>query len=353
MIYGVICEFNPFHSGHRYLIDSIKKESDAVICAMSGNFVQRGEPAVYDKFTRAKTALQNGADLVIEIPTVCSTLSAQGFAESGVKLLEATGICGALAFGAECGDIDELRRVAKEIREKDAEIKAELEKGCSYPAARQNVIGSPLLSEPNNILALEYLNCTKLDAVAIKRIGGGHDSADSEYSAGEIRKRLPLDEIASLKNCEKAVLYRLRTMNAEDFKRLDDVSEGLENRIEEAVKTAGSLDELYGSIKTKRYTHSRIRRIILRAFLGIDKDTVKTPQYIRILGFNEKGRELLGEMKKAATLPIITKYGDAKACGRGVLEAFEKECGFTDLYNIMYKAPKPCGTELTNKIIIL
>ncbi len=353
MVYGIICEFNPFHKGHKYLIDSIKKDGDYVICAMSGNFVQRGEPAVYDKFTRAEAALKGGADLVIEIPTVCSTLSAQGFAKAGVSLLEATGVCEALAFGAECDDTEELLRVANEIKARDKEIKEELKNGLSYPAARQRVINSPLLDTPNNILAIEYLSCTNLKPVAVKRIGGGHDSDDSEYSASEIRKALSADDTASLKNCEAAVLYKLRGMSAEDFRNIDDVTEGLENRIVQALKTAQSIDELYDIIKTKRYTHSRIRRIILRAFLGIDKNAQKEPLYLRILGFNAKGRELLGEIKKAASLPLVTNYGDAKSLGGEILAAFEEESRITDIYNIMYKAPKPCGTELTEKIIVL
>ena len=227
MIFGIICEFNPFHKGHRYLIESVKKENDFVICAMSGNFVQRGEFAVYDKYTRAKTAVENGADIVIEIPGVCSTLSAQGYAKAGVNILEGTGICDSIAFGAECENVDELRAVADKIKEKDAQIKAELAKGVSYPTARKNAVGSPILDKPNNILAIEYLTYTSLKPTVIKRIGKGHDSDDEEYSASEIRKRLPQSEICTLKNCERAVLYKLRTMTAADFAQIDDVSEGL------------------------------------------------------------------------------------------------------------------------------
>lgn len=349
---GIICEFNPFHKGHKYLIDSVKKDGDKIICVMSGSFVQRGEPAVFDKFKRTSDALDNGADLVIELPTRYSTLSAQGFARAGVALLEATGVCDALAFGAECDDVNELKRLACEIKNKEREILKELEKGISYPVARQNVIQSPVLESPNNILALEYLSCTSLKPVAVKRIGLGHDCADCEYSASEIRKSLSKDETARLENCERAVLYKLRTMSAEDFKKIEDVSEGLENRITEAVKTAGSLDELYDLIKTKRYTHSRIRRIILRAFLGIEKGCPDTPGYIRILGFNESGKELVSQIKKSASLPLITKYSDAKALGGEVLKEFENECRFTDIHSLCYKTPRPCGLEMTSKIII-
>ena len=352
MIFGVICEFNPLHSGHKHLISTIKGENNGIICAMSGNFVQRGEFAVFDKFERAKAAVDAGADLVIEIPALCSTLSAQGFAKAGIDILEATGICDALAFGAECSDVNELKRVAKEIEDKDELIKAELKKGFSYPKARQNVINSPILDGANNILAIEYISQTSLDCVAIKRIGKGHDSEDADYSSSEIRKQLSLDEISSMKNCEKAILYKLRTMSESDFRRIDDVSEGLENRIVCAVKSAKSLEELYDLIKTKRYTHSRIRRIILRAFLSIDCDMQKSPQYLRVLAFNNKGKEMLSQIKKSGTLPIITKYSEAKAHGKEVLELFEQEALFTDIYNLGYTSPRPCGEEKTEQIYI-
>ena len=350
---GIICEFNPIHEGHKHLISTVKDENDAVICAMSGNFVQRGEFAVYDKFERAKSAIEAGADLVIEIPTLCSTLSAQGFAKAGVDILEATGICNAIAFGSECGNINELKRIANEIKEKDELIKAELAKGVSYPAARQNVIASPVLEGANDILAIEYISQTTLDTIAVKRIGKGHDSDDKAFSSSEIRKHLSLDDISSLKNCEKAVLYKLRTMSEADFLNIDDVSEGLENRIVGALKTAKTLDELYDMIKTKRYTHSRIRRIILRAYLGITKDMPKNPQYLRVLAFNAKGRELLSEMKKRAVLPVITKYGDAKAQGEEARKLFELESQFTDIYNLGYKIPHPCEEEKTKQIYIV
>lgn len=353
MNFGIICEFNPLHKGHIHLINSVKGEKNGIICAMSGNFVQRGEFAVFDKFERARAAIDAGADLVIEIPSVCSTLSAQGFAKAGVDILEATGICNALAFGAECDDTDELKRIAALIKENDSLIKAELEKGVSYPKARQNIISSPVLDGPNNILAIEYISQTKLDTVAIKRIGAGHDSNDAAFSSSEIRKHLSPDEISSLKNCEKAVLYKLRTMKEEDFLNIDDVSEGLENRIVSAVKTAKSLDELYDIIKTKRYTHSRIRRIILRAYLGITKDIPKSPQYIRVLAFNGKGREMLSKMKKSASLPVITKYSDAKANGEEIQKLFEFESGLTDIYNLGYKIPRPCEEEKTKQIYII
>lgn len=353
MVYGVICELNPFHQGHQYLIDTVKKDGDAVVCAMSGNYVQRGEPAVYDKFTRTKAALKGGADLVIEIPTAFATRSAAGFAEAGVRLLEATGVCDALAFGAECDDVAALQSLAAELEKKDSAIKAALLQGVSYPVARKQAVPSPLLDTPNNILALEYLRYTQLQPVAVKRIGGGHDSDDTLYSAGAVRKQLEDSAIATLRHCESAVLYKLRTMTAQDFAAIEDVSEGLENKIIEAVRTAQSLDEVYSRIKSKRYTHARIRRIILRAYLGIQKSDASAPPYLRILGFNQKGRELLTQMKSAATLPVIAKYSDAKAIGGETFSAFEQESRFTDIYGLCFTPPRQCGTEKTTKLIVV
>ena len=352
MITGIVCELNPIHNGHKYLFDTVKQgENDAIVCCMSGNFVQRGEFAVYDKFTRAKSALLGGADIVIELPAAYSTLSAEGFCRAGVKLLEATGIVDRLAFGAENDDIDGLKAIADKLLDKEIQkkITEDMKSGISFPAARSKVLNSDLLDKPNNILAVEYLKSTKLPCIAVKRIGKGHDSDDNEYSASAIRSTLNADEISSLNNCEIAVLSKLRTMSAQDFLKIEDVSEGLENRIVSAVKTASTLSELYDLIKSKRYTHSRIRRIILRAYLGI-YDTPQEPPYIRVLGFNEKGRELLSQMKKSASKPIITKLSD---CDDTTRPFFEQECKFTDLYNLGYKRPLPCGTEQRSKIVIL
>lgn len=353
MITGIICEFNPFHSGHKYLIDTVRQNSDGIVCVMSGNLVQRGEFAVYDKFTRAKTALENGADLIIELPCAYSTLSAGGFAKYAVQILEASGVVDEIAFGAECDNIDKLKETADKIQKCDSLIKEKLAGGLSYPAARKAAVNSDILDTPNNILAVEYIRQTKLPCRAIKRIGKGHDTDDTEYSASAIRDGLSLENICSLKNCETAVLAKLRTMRCEDFLKLDDVSEGLENRIVDAVRTSVSLEEIYDKIKTKRYTHSRIRRIILRAYLDITKDFTSDVPYIRILGFNRKGQDIASLMKKNANLPIISRYSDVKELSEKGRRLFDLECKCTDLYNLGYKKPLPCGTEQRSKVIIL
>lgn len=353
MINGIICEYNPFHKGHKYMIEQIKGENDAVVCVMSGNFVQRGEFAVYNKFERTRTALENGADLVIELPCAYALRSAEGFARAGVELLEATNVVERIAFGVECDSIDELYALAKKIKDCDGEIKKELKKGISYPAARKNVLKSDLLDLPNNILALEYICAASLPCTAIKRIGAGHDSDDSLYSASAIRKTLSQDKICSMKNCERAILSKLRTMTPDDFLKIEDVSEGLENRLAEAVRASTGIDEIYDRVKTKRYTHSRIRRIILKSYLGITREYTESVPYIRILGFNEKGREILAKMKKQAKLPVISRYSDIVNLDDYGKRLFELECKCTDLYNLGYKNPLPCGTEQRERVVIL
>lgn len=353
MITGIICEFNPFHKGHKYLIDSAKKHSQGVVCVMSGNFVQRGDFAVYNKFDRAREALKNGADLVIELPCAYSLMSANGFARHAGQILKATGVVDSITFGAECDDAKELKRIALNVKENDALIKEKLKEGLSYPAARRAVIDSPVLDTANNILAIEYINEIDLPFYPVKRIGKGHDSDDGQYSASEIRKTLDANKISSIKNCEVALLAKLRTMSREDFLQIDDVTEGLENRIVQAVRTSCSVEEIYDKIKTKRYAHSRIRRIILKSYLGITNYYTQDAAYIRVLGFNDNGKEILAKMAKTATLPVISRYSDIKNLSEYAKELFELECRCTDLYNLGYKNPLPCGAEQRSKVVIV
>ena len=350
---GVICEFNPFHAGHKYLFDKIKErdKDSKIICIMSGNFVQRGDFAVYDKFSRAKDALKGGADLVIELPAEQALLSAEGFARSSVLLAESLGILDEIAFGAENDNIEELKRTADMLKDGNTqeEIKKIMKKGLSYPAARKEVLNSDILDSPNNILACEYIKETKLPCFAVKRIGKGHDSNDGEYSASQIRKTLSENDTANIKNCESAFLYRLRTMTKDDFAEIADVNEGLENRLYDAAGKAKSAEEFFFLAKSKRYTLSRIRRIAMRAYLGIKGIDYDVP-VIRVLGFNSNGRELLSEIKRKSEKPIITKLSD---CGENNIEYFEKQCAYTDIYALAFKNPLPRGTEQRSQIVVI
>ncbi|UKI23493.1 MAG: nucleotidyltransferase family protein [Anaerotruncus sp.] len=288
-----------------------------------------------------KRRLKNGADLVIELPPEQALLSAEGFATSAVKLAESLGIIDEIAFGAENADTAELKKSpsCSKTQKVQGEISREMKSGISYPAARNKIIKSPLLEKPNNILAIEYIKAASIPCRAIKRIGKGHDTDDEKYSASAIRKALSPDEISTMQNCEKAVLFKLRSMSKEDFSKIADVNEGLENRIYEAARNAASLDELYALIKSKRYTLSRVKRIVLRAFLDIYESETDVPA-IRILGFNESGRALLADIKAKCDKPIISRLAD---CEGDLREYYLNQCAHTDAHSLGYKKLCPAA----------
>ncbi|MBR5442119.1 MAG: nucleotidyltransferase family protein, partial [Clostridia bacterium] len=344
MNYGIIAEFNPFHNGHRYIVNALKSSADDTVTAvMSGSFVQRGECACTSVSDRVKMALSNGVDLVLSLPVPYSTASAELFAKGGVDVLFSTGIIDALGFGGECDSADALVECVEAMNTPDFQsaLKNRLDEGNSFPKARQLALVdcdksacADAIATPNNILGVEYIKAILNGGYAdyngiterlkvIKRQGVAHDSshrAGDICSASALREMLKggeayysflptasysllADAIASgkapadYKRLETAILYKLRTMSVEEIALLPDVTEGLEHRIAAAVKTSGSLDEILEKIKTKRYTHSRLRRIILCALLGITKaDVALSVPYIRVLGFNSNGARLLKEM---------------------------------------------------------
>lgn len=346
-ISSVISEFNPFHNGHKYLLKKTREETDAIICIMSGSFVQRGETAIYDKWCRAQAAVMNGADLVIELPAVFASATAERFAFGSVSLINALGCVNELSFGTESGDINELMNAAL-IMQTESEkvsqlIKKHLSAGESFPVARQkafgNFINSDIISSPNNMLALEYIKAanklhSSIDFKAIKRIGAAHDSinpfrAFSSASAlrsilsesGSIARFIPdnlknvytSSDIYRFKNLDNIILYRLRSMDLNELKNISDVTEGLENRLKSASISAYDIQSLIDNVYSKRYSKARIRRIITAALLGIDKNIIQSKiSYIRILAFNDIGRQILKEIKRKSKLPIITKLSDFK-----------------------------------------
>ncbi len=345
---GVICEYNPFHNGHKYQLDKVRKicgEDTAIIALMSGNYVQRGDTAVFDKKSRASAAISAGADLVFELPVCYATQSAEFFAKGAVSLLNALGMVDLLIFGAESDKLALIEETARLLSDEPCSFSHKLSAFCStgmsFPVARakavREVLGknaAELLDEPNNILAVEYckaifsLNST-ITPILIQRKGAMHHdniAADSIASATHIRSLLmsgKTDEafsympdscsdifknerLHSIKAMEKAILAEIIKMSSEELEKIADVSEGLENRIKEKALTASSLEELADSVKTKRYTHSRIRRILLSAYLGITAaDRTSEPRYIKILAHNERGQELIRKLKKTAQLPLV------------------------------------------------
>ena len=360
-IMAVICEYNPFHLGHEYQLKTHRDflSSDGVVCLMSGSFVQRGAPAVFDKWTRAKMAVLCGADLVLELPVVYAAQSAMRFAVGAVSLLNALGCVDFLSFGSECGDLEQLCKAAEVVFSKDFAglAAAEMKNGISYPAARSAAIKAhfpalnhSLLETPNNILALEYLNAlhrlkSEIKPVTIKRNG-------AYASASQIRERLACGQdilnfipkpaaVLNAKSFDNAafdhiVLYQFRRETGESLRKIADVAEGLENRFLKFAHESTSADELAELVKTKRYTRTRIDRIIVNTLLGItDADTEIAPQYARVLAFNKRGTEILNEMGKTSKIPIITKTANAVPDNPQYRRMLEKDLLATDIYALL------------------
>ncbi len=381
----VICEYNPFHNGHRYQLQKVKEKSpNPVAAVMSGSFTQRGDIAVADKFTRAETAVKNGADLVIELPTVYACSSAQNFASAGVSIAKALGCCENLFFSTEESEPGLLIKSAELFEDKkfNSLVKSAMDDGMYYPRAVEYAFRettpelAEIVTKPNNILALEYLKSldgTGIKPIIIKREGVSHDSAEIKNgfsSASNIRKLIlngrdygdlvpenspRINHPADIKNLEKAILYRLRTMSVSEIENLPDVSEGLHNRIYASIRNHNSLEEIISSIKTKRYTHARIRRIIISALLNITKDDLAQPvPYLRVLAFNERGAELLGEIKKSGTLPIITNAADGyKKLDDKAKRIFDIDLRASDIYSLATGEIKKCGEDFTYPLSLL
>ena len=329
---GIVCEYNPFHLGHRKQIDSIREKFGAntgIICAMSGNYVQRGHPAVFDKTIRAEAAIRCGADLVVELPVTTSLSSAEGFAAGGVAVLSR--LCDGLCFGAETADLRQLLGTAEALLSEDFPklLRRELDTGRSFPAARQAALekmGLPgaILESPNNILAVEYCKAilrhsSPMRPLPIFREGSYHaKEADFENpSATSLRIRLQngleiseyLPEpagrvfagapIHTLEAGQRAVLSRLRTMEDAEFEVLPFGSEGLWRKLMRESRTQATLEAIAAAVKSKRYTRSRIDRMILCAFLRITAPMLEAEiPYVRVLAFNDRGREILSGTKK-------------------------------------------------------
>lgn len=385
---GIIAEYNPFHCGHAYLAQKARESGAThVVAVMSGNFVQRGAPAVFDHGTRTRAALLNGIDLVLQLPSVYAASPAQSFARAGVEILDGTGFVDELVFGSECGDISGIIDAAEALDSDKLKplLDEELKKGVSFATARENALrkispeGADIIKSPNNILGVEYVSAIKrLDSrikpVTFGRLGAEHDSREfcgNIASASYIRELLEGEEwkkfvpentvdiyknaaVADIGRIETAVLYRMRTADAETLSKTPDISEGIENRIISAASEAKSLSELYSLAKTKRYSHARIRRIILNYFLGITADdpALSVP-YIRVTGFNERGAELIRKAKETAQLPVITKAADVASLGENAQRIFSLECKAGDVFALCFDEIQPCGNEKKFRPIIL
>lgn len=387
-ISGVICELNPLHSGHAALFSHAKTISQGLVCVLSGNYVQRGEPAILDKWARTRLALLSGADLVLELPLPWACAGAERFALGGVALLDSLVCVDTLLFGSEEEDLRSLKALAKTLD--SLEFSRELEKetgGDTFALRRERAVArlvgaetAALLRKPNVILGVEYLKAmlrlgSSMDAVLFPRLGAGHDIPDQEgpiLSASHARDllrhgadlsgRLPKDTLriwrelsekglcpVTLSRLETGVLCRLRSMEPEDFARLPDVSEGLENRLYKAARQAGSLEEFYTLVKSKRYSHARIRRLAMAAFLGLTQDLPALPPYLRVLGMTPLGEKILRQAKPS--LPIAVRPGDFQRLGGETQQIFTLEAKADDLYALALPSPPPCGRDYTEKLI--
>ncbi len=432
---GIITEYNPFHNGHLYHLSKAKEitKADYIIAVMSGNFLQRGEPAIINKWVRTEMALNAGIDLVVEIPFAFSTQDANGFAFGAIKLLDSLQIVDYLCFGCETVHLDILYPISKflhlETQQYKELIKEKSKNGYEYPKARSQAICeyhkifgierlektspselSKILNQPNNILALEYIKHllnlnSKIIPVPIKRIGASYHQKTIRgniSSATSIRNEI-LNSITSrkynplslnnkikttipsavfpilekefkesrnpitIKSYEQYVLALLRKMTLEEIFHIHGVTEGLENRIKRASLKSSTIEQLINLIKTRRYTRTKIQRILLHIMMNLSKDNVTTfnsygPLYIRALGFSKKGKTLLKIIKKKSNLPLITKLSNyLKQINyfknneqKILLKMLDFDIIATDIYVLGYKEikDKVARLDFTNKIII-
>ena len=391
IVAGIICEYNPFHLGHLGHIEKTRQslgEDCAVVCVMSGNFVQRGEPAVFGKHVRAEAAVLCGADLVVELPSPFALSSAEGFARAGVFLLDSLGVCDFVSFGSELGAVEPLLEAAEVIvsREANELIVKWLGEGLPYASAQQRAADALMgeravvFGSPNNLLGIEYLKAiafynSSIRPLAVTRTGGEHDS-DLGFSASRLRKLLikgeapwelmPPEAAGVLRSemkigrgpvfvdgLELAILSRLRALS--DFSWVPGASEGLDMRF---LKFASepSVAAVLNKIKTKRYALSRIRRMVMCACLGIaSEDSKEPPPYIRVLAFNEAGKRLLSIARKSAKLPVITKPASAKKLHGRAAVLFNKEAAATDFYSLGFSdaGSRAGGSEWRQSPIIV
>ncbi len=410
-ILGIIAEYNPFHNGHFYHMQEAKRVTNAeyCVCVVSGNFTQRGEPSIINKWSKAYMALCCGADLIIELPTIYSTSSAENFASGAIKILNSLKIVTDVAFGTECNDIATLNNIANVVYSEPKEYKNilnhELKRGLSYPSARENAIMMYLndikryanvMASSNNILAIEYLKALKaqksrINPIAIKRNKVYYNDetiVDGLASATAIRKFLARKEYAdvrkvvprstyqilgeeikkgeiilSIKDFEKEIIYNLRKMSIEEIANLPDVSEGLEYSIKRAAEESNDINEIIEKIKSKRYTQTRIQRILIYSLLNINKKDMQNSKniipYTRILGFNQRGRMLLSEIvRENPKINMITSVGkyvkqDAKKANKQLIQMLSTDIFATNVYTLGYKNDAKANLDFTNNMIII
>lgn len=379
---GIVAEYNPFHAGHAHHIAETRRvlgADTAAVCAMSGNFVQRGDLAVMEKYARAAAAVRCGADLVLETPLSACLSSAEGFARGAVALLDALGCVTHLSFGAERADLALLQRAADLSHRQEEALRQALAAGLPYAAAMQQAVGAAdpeagtLLASPNNTLAVEYLSAldtlgSRMQPLAIERKGGAHDSdtpADGLPSASYLRDLLargdaeacrPLMPEASFAVLEQeiqsgaapvvrdavdqAILAHLRRLDAAALIPFCSGDNGLAHRLADAIRDNTSFSEICTAAQTRRYPLARVRRVLLRAWLGLPQSVSPEPQYIRVLAIGRQGRTILRRMKDTCALPVVIKPVTERSLPEDLQPALARDALADDLYALAYPAPE-------------
>ncbi len=407
-VLGIVAEYNPFHNGHLYHLEKAKKDTDSnyTVAIISGNFTQRGGTSLVDKWSKAEAAVSAGVDLVIELPVLYATSSAENFAEGAVKILDSLKIVDSIAFGAETPDVEVLDKCAEVLYHEPKQYKTllshELKKGLSYPKARENALMmylndirkfAKVLSSPNNILGIEYLKALKklkspLEAFSIPRREVGHNDLEFNNhiaSSTAIRNMIRNDGFSALSSLmpsasysilmknmkaghiipdisvfEKEILYTLRKMTPSQIAELPDVTEGLEFAIKNAANSCNTFNELMNLVKTKRYTATRLQRILVYALLGITKKDLamsrKLDPYARVLALNKRGKFLIAEIAKAnPKLQIITsvkRFTDNNS-NKNLQFMLEKDIWATNVYTLGYLDDSSSNLDFTKKIVTL
>ena len=389
MIAGIVAEYNPFHNGHLYHINEVKKAGvDYIVCVMSGNYVQRGECACLSKWKRAEIAVKNGADVVIDLPTPFSSASAETFARGAVGLLMDFGV-DFISFGSETDDKKRLLECLSAVKDERVGkiLRAKISDGMSYPKALSEAVDkiygretAKILLSPNSILGIEYLKALKSygrenDFLPVLREGASHDSSETKgniASASFIREAKLSQNIedylpevtyeilkeekekglspCSLKNNERGMLSSLREIPKEDYSLYISDETGLSDRIYTSLKTATTLAELYDGVKVKNYTHSRIRREILMLYLRCPKSLSEgRVPYMKILAASERGLALLKNAKENSTVPVITRHAERESLTEKGKALYDFECTATDKFAFMSKQIRDSGSESTSQ----
>ncbi len=392
---AIVAEYNPFHNGHKFHIEQTRNQGVThIVAVMSPNFVQRGDVALFEKRTRTLAALKNGVDLVVELPSPYALSNAENFARGAISIVKAMGCVDVLSFGSECADTTLLCKAVEAVTSANCDglIKKYLEEGNSFVKARSLAIEdtfgktvSDIVSNPNDTLAVEYMKNladSDIKICPIKRVGVKHDDnsvSENFASASYIRELLltqssiipqnflPCNALEDYKreiyeknavfdinDLFKIITFKLRTMSVEEIAALPDISEGIENKIKKAVAVSNNFDELLLNVKSKRYTMSRIRRIICCALNDITADiSAISPPYIRILGFNKRGTELLSKMKNTASLPISTSLASLEKIDENCHIIAQTEARCTDNFFLAKEQVLPSGFEYVQKPVII